>query len=63
MAAPKKKRIFCLVPIRVCEMCKYKSLTAIPDFKNDDILFIYGAMACYTKKGNLAPNARRWTVF
>ena len=41
---------------------KYKSLSAIPDFINDDILFIYGAMACYKKKGNLAPNARRWTV-
>ena len=26
---------------------KYKSLTAIADLKNDDILFIYGAMACY----------------
>ena len=39
------------------------SLTAIPDFKNDDILFNYGAMACYKKKGNLALNARRWTVF
>ena len=47
-----------------CKLCiKYKSLTAIPDFKNDDILFIYGAMACYKKKGNLAPNARRLTVF
>ena len=29
---------------------KYKSLTAIPDFKNDDILFIYGAIACYKKR-------------
>ena len=42
---------------------KYKCLAAIPDFKNDDILFIYGAMACYKKKGNLAANARRWTFF
>ena len=33
-----------------CKLCiKYKFLTAIPDFKNDDILFIYGAMACYKK--------------
>ena len=37
--------------------------SAIPNFKNDDILFIYGAMACYKKRGNLAPNARRWTAF
>ena len=43
-----------------CKLCiKYKSLTAKPDFKNDDILFIDGAMACYKKKGNLVPNARR----
>ena len=35
-----------------CKLCiQYKSLTAIPDFKYDDILFIYGAMACYLKKG------------
>ena len=34
-----------------CKLCiKYKSLTAIPDFKNDDIMFIYGAMACYKKR-------------
>ena len=34
-----------------CKLCmKYKSLTAIPDFENDDILFIYGAMACYKKR-------------
>ena len=34
-----------------CKLCiKYKSLTAIPDFKNGDILFIHGAMACYKKK-------------
>ena len=25
----------------------YESLTAIPEFENDDILFIYGAMACF----------------
>ena len=37
---------------------KYKSQTAIPDFENDDIFFIYGAMAWYKKKGNLAPNDR-----
>ena len=43
-----------------CELCtKYKSLTAIPDFQNDDILFICGAIACYKKRGNLPPNARR----
>ena len=36
-----------------CKLCiKYKSLTTIPDFKTDDILFIYGAMACYKKKGS-----------
>ena len=39
------------------------SLTAIPDFINDDIMFIYGAMDCYEKKGTLAPNTRRWTAF
>ena len=31
-------------------MHKVKSLTAIPNFKNDNILFIYGAMACYKKR-------------
>ena len=49
-----------------CKLCiKYKSLTAIPDFENDDILFIYGAMACFKKKDNFAPNApnSRWLVF
>ena len=34
-----------------CKLCiKYKSLTAIPDFEDDDILFIYEAMACYKKR-------------
>ena len=43
----------------VSNVSKEKSLPAIPDFENDDILFIYGAMACCKKKDNLAPNARR----
>ena len=34
-----------------CKLCiKYKSVTAIPDLKNDDTMFIYGAMACYKKR-------------
>ena len=33
-----------------CKLCiEYKSVTAIPDFENE-ILFIYRAMACYKKR-------------
>ena len=39
----------CRIAVSRCVCTKYKSLTAIPDLKNADILFIYGAMTCYEK--------------